>query len=56
MSFGMVERGFKKNVGKVNLLFRRLDGGFLGRDQGGTMGGDVPDLPTWILDRFCCNF
>ena len=56
MSFGMVERGFKTIVGKVNWLFRRLDEGFLGRDRGETMGDDVPDLPTWILGQFCCNF
>ena len=56
MSFGMVERGFKKIVGKVNWLFRKLDEGFLGRDRGKTMGDDVPDLPTWILGQLCCNF
>ena len=55
MSFGMVERGFKKFVGKGNLLFRRLDEGFLGRDRGEAMGDDVPDLPMWILGHFCCN-
>ena len=54
MSFGMVERGFKKLFGKGNLLFRRLDEGFLGRDRGETIGDDVPELPTWILDQFCC--
>ena len=55
MSFGRVERGFMKMIGKVNWRFRRLDEGFLGRDRGETMGDDVPDLTTWILDQFCCH-
>ena len=55
MSFGVVERGFRKIVGNVNWLFRRLDEGFLGRDRGETMGDVVPDLPTWILGQLCCN-
>ena len=53
MSFEKLKRGFKKIVGRVNWLFRRLDEGFLGRDRGETMGDDVPDLPTWILGQFC---
>ena len=56
MSFGRVERGFKKIVGKVIWLFRGVDEGFLGRERGETMGDDVPDLPTWILGQFCCIF
>ena len=56
ISFGRVERGFKKIVGKVNWLFRKLDEGFLGRDRGKTMEDDVPDLPTWILGHLCCIF
>ena len=55
MSFGIVEGGLQKIVGQINLLFRRLDEGFLGRDRGETMGDDVPDLPTWILGQLCCN-
>ena len=56
MSFGWVEEGFKKIVGNVIWVFRGLNEGFLGRDRGETIEADAPDLPTWILGQFCCNF
>ena len=56
MSFilGGVEEGFKNR--NVIWVFRRLNEGFLGRDRGETIEADAPDLPTWILGQFCCNF
>ena len=56
MSFEGVEQVFKKIVGNVIWVFRELNEGFLGRDRGETVEADAPDLPTWILDQFCCNF
>ena len=56
MSFGVVEESFKKRVGNVIWVFRGLNEGFLGRDRGETIEADAPDLPTWILGQFCCNF